>query len=133
MYDCGCWGRGAYAGSIAAAAAAAMESSSSAPLVRCSFEVFGKVQGVFFRKYTKAQAQALGVTGWCRNTAEVCRRVHRRALCITFLRLTDQTRSGRRGRAGHRDRHDRGQSGGRRGNVIVRRPIMDGLIDGLID
>ena len=40
-------------------------------LTRCSFEVFGKVQGVFFRKYTKQQAQALGVTGWCRNTAEV--------------------------------------------------------------
>ncbi|KAK1741150.1 hypothetical protein QTG54_008402, partial [Skeletonema marinoi] len=24
--------------------------------------------GVFFRKYTKAKAEELGLTGWCRNT-----------------------------------------------------------------
>lgn len=34
----------------------------------CEFEVFGKVQGVFFRKYTKKQADALNLTGWCMNT-----------------------------------------------------------------
>ncbi|VVC95971.1 unnamed protein product [Leptidea sinapis] len=33
------------------------------------FEVFGKVQGVFFRKYTKEQADKLGLKGWCRNTS----------------------------------------------------------------
>lgn len=32
------------------------------------FEVHGRVQGVFFRKYTKAKADELGLTGWCRNT-----------------------------------------------------------------
>ena len=32
------------------------------------FEVFGKVQKVFFRKFTKIQAEKLGVTGWCENT-----------------------------------------------------------------
>ena len=32
------------------------------------FEVSGKVQGVFFRKYTKAKAVELGLAGWCRNT-----------------------------------------------------------------
>ncbi|XP_049703384.1 acylphosphatase-1 isoform X1 [Helicoverpa armigera] len=32
------------------------------------FEVFGRVQGVFFRKYTKEQAQKLGLRGWCKNT-----------------------------------------------------------------
>lgn len=32
------------------------------------FEVFGRVQGVFFRKHTKAKAEELGLTGWCRNT-----------------------------------------------------------------
>ncbi|KAG5175505.1 Acylphosphatase-1 [Tribonema minus] len=33
------------------------------------FEIFGKVQGVFFRKYTKETADQLGITGWCMNTA----------------------------------------------------------------
>ncbi|XP_041979736.1 acylphosphatase-2-like [Aricia agestis] len=33
------------------------------------FEVFGIVQGVFFRKYTKAQADKLELKGWCRNTS----------------------------------------------------------------
>jgi acylphosphatase len=32
------------------------------------FEVSGLVQGVFFRKFTKAKAIELGLTGWCRNT-----------------------------------------------------------------
>jgi acylphosphatase len=31
-------------------------------------EVTGKVQGVFFRKNTKAQADMLGITGWVCNT-----------------------------------------------------------------
>ncbi|XP_017856226.1 PREDICTED: acylphosphatase-2 [Drosophila arizonae] len=37
-------------------------------LFACSFEVFGQVQGVFFRKYTEKQANELGVRGWCMNT-----------------------------------------------------------------
>lgn len=36
----------------------------------CEFEVFGRVQGVFFRKYTKQQADLLQLTGWCRNTRD---------------------------------------------------------------
>ena len=32
------------------------------------FEVSGRVQGVFFRKYTKKKAEELGLAGWCRNT-----------------------------------------------------------------
>lgn len=36
----------------------------------CEFEVFGKVQGVFFRKYTKQQAEKLNLTGWCENTRD---------------------------------------------------------------
>ena len=36
--------------------------------ITIEFEVFGRVQGVFFRKYTKAKAEELGLTGWCRNT-----------------------------------------------------------------
>lgn len=36
----------------------------------CDFEVFGRVQGVFFRKYTKQQADSLNITGWCMNTRD---------------------------------------------------------------
>uniref|UniRef100_A0A915J9I2 acylphosphatase n=1 Tax=Romanomermis culicivorax TaxID=13658 RepID=A0A915J9I2_ROMCU len=32
------------------------------------FEVFGRVQGVFFRKYTKLAAERLKLVGFCRNT-----------------------------------------------------------------
>lgn len=32
------------------------------------FEVFGKVQGVFFRKCAQEQARREAVTGWIRNT-----------------------------------------------------------------
>uniref|UniRef100_A0A6P4E265 Acylphosphatase n=1 Tax=Drosophila rhopaloa TaxID=1041015 RepID=A0A6P4E265_DRORH len=35
----------------------------------CQFEVFGHVQGVFFRKHTQKKAKELGITGWCMNTA----------------------------------------------------------------
>ena len=31
------------------------------------FEVFGRVQGVFFRKHTIAKAKELGLVGWVRN------------------------------------------------------------------
>lgn len=36
----------------------------------CEFEVFGRVQGVFFRKYTKKQADQLDLAGWCQNTRD---------------------------------------------------------------
>lgn len=32
-------------------------------LVSCDFEVYGKVQGVYFRKYTEKQAIILGLRG----------------------------------------------------------------------
>ena len=35
---------------------------------RIKYEVFGKVQGVFFRKYTKKEADKLGLSGWVMNT-----------------------------------------------------------------
>ncbi|XP_059480381.1 acylphosphatase-2-like [Neocloeon triangulifer] len=39
-------------------------------LLAVDFEVFGKVQGVSFRKYALEAAQRLQVCGWCKNTAE---------------------------------------------------------------
>ncbi|XP_063804366.1 acylphosphatase-1 [Pseudophryne corroboree] len=38
-------------------------------LITLDYEVFGKVQGVFFRKYTQKAGARLGLVGWVRNTA----------------------------------------------------------------
>ncbi|XP_073976526.1 acylphosphatase-2-like [Rhodnius prolixus] len=37
-------------------------------LISLRFEVFGKVQGVFFRKYTRDKAIKLGLKGFVQNT-----------------------------------------------------------------
>ncbi|XP_035738793.1 acylphosphatase-1-like [Vespa mandarinia] len=37
-------------------------------ILSLDFEVFGTVQGVFFRKYTQKKSQELGLKGWCMNT-----------------------------------------------------------------
>ncbi|MCS7199582.1 MAG: acylphosphatase [Caldimicrobium sp.] len=34
---------------------------------RVRVKIFGKVQGVFFRAYTKEEAQKLGIKGWVKN------------------------------------------------------------------
>ncbi|NXY85227.1 ACYP1 protein, partial [Alcedo cyanopectus] len=38
-------------------------------LVSVDYEVFGRVQGVFFRKYTQGEAKRLGLVGWVQNTS----------------------------------------------------------------
>ena len=43
---------------------------SSEKLIHLNFEVFGKVQGVYFRKNTQAKAKELGIRGWIRNTEQ---------------------------------------------------------------
>ena len=47
---------------------------SNMALVALEYEVFGKVQGVFFRKYTNEKAKSLGLRGWVKNTryAQTC-------------------------------------------------------------
>ncbi|OXA47090.1 acylphosphatase-1 [Folsomia candida] len=45
-------------------------SSSEEGLVRVDFKVFGRVQGVFFRKFTQKEGRTLGLRGYCRNTSE---------------------------------------------------------------
>jgi acylphosphatase len=37
-------------------------------IIGVDFEVFGKVQGVFFRKYTQQEAKKLNIFGWVMNT-----------------------------------------------------------------
>nr|XP_011763829.1 acylphosphatase-1 isoform X1 [Macaca nemestrina] len=37
-------------------------------LLSVDYEIFGKVQGVFFRKYTQAEGKKLGLVGWVQNT-----------------------------------------------------------------
>ncbi|XP_072949204.1 acylphosphatase-1 [Epargyreus clarus] len=39
-------------------------------LFTADFEVFGKVQGVYFRKHTQRKATELGLKGWVMNTAQ---------------------------------------------------------------
>ncbi|KAH8410149.1 hypothetical protein KR009_007015, partial [Drosophila setifemur] len=34
----------------------------------CEFEVFGRVQGVYFRRHALKKARTLGIRGWCMNT-----------------------------------------------------------------
>lgn len=41
-----------------------------AGLCTTDFEVFGKVQGVYFRKHTQRKATELGLKGWVMNTAQ---------------------------------------------------------------
>ncbi|XP_030888921.1 LOW QUALITY PROTEIN: acylphosphatase-1-like [Leptonychotes weddellii] len=37
-------------------------------LISVDYEIFGKVQGVFFHKYTQAEGKKLGLVGWVQNT-----------------------------------------------------------------
>ncbi|XP_078516039.1 acylphosphatase-1 [Lissotriton helveticus] len=37
-------------------------------MLSVDYEVFGRVQGVFFRKYTQAEGRKLGLVGWVQNT-----------------------------------------------------------------
>lgn len=41
----------------------------SAVLWGMDYEVYGDVQGVFFRKYTEEQGKKLGLVGWVKNTS----------------------------------------------------------------
>ena len=44
--------------------------TSSSSMIRLQYEIFGKVQGVFFRKFTKEKADSLGIVGYVLNTKQ---------------------------------------------------------------
>lgn len=44
------------------------QSKDSDSLRACDFEVFGTVQGVYFRHHTQQQAKKLNLVGWVKNT-----------------------------------------------------------------
>ncbi|XP_034666487.1 acylphosphatase-2 [Drosophila subobscura] len=50
--------------------AAAKQRTDEENIFGCKFEVFGKVQGVYFRKHTNNKAKQLALVGWCMNTDE---------------------------------------------------------------
>ncbi|XP_039753429.1 acylphosphatase-1-like [Pararge aegeria] len=47
-----------------------MATNKKAGFTTTDFEVFGKVQGVYFRKHTQKRATELGLKGWVMNTAQ---------------------------------------------------------------
>jgi acylphosphatase len=54
---------------MATSSSAATSKETSGSLISCDFEIFGTVQGVFFRKYTQQQATKLNLVGWVKNAA----------------------------------------------------------------
>lgn len=52
------------------AGAGKAKDSGKGELIKLDFEVFGKVQRVYFRKHTKKAALALGLVGWVMNTSD---------------------------------------------------------------
>ena len=59
--------------------------------------VSGRVQGVFFRVWTKEQADALGVTGWVRNCPDGSVEAHVAGDAEAVERMIDAMRTGPRG------------------------------------
>jgi acylphosphatase len=49
--------------------------SEANPFISVHFKVYGKVQGVFFRKYTTLKAQSLQLTGYVQNNTDLERTV----------------------------------------------------------
>lgn len=67
-----------------------MNESSIARLVT----ITGRVQGVFFRAWTKEQADALGVRGWVRNRADGSVEAHVEGKAAGVAELIDRLRRG---------------------------------------
>ena len=57
----------ASAASSSSSVAAASAASSASPSAHFKFKITGKVQGVYFRNFTKKTADSLGIFGWVEN------------------------------------------------------------------
>jgi acylphosphatase len=56
--------------------------------------VTGRVQGVFFRAWTREQAEALGVSGWVRNCPDGRVEAHVEGNPDSVQKMLDQLRDG---------------------------------------
>lgn len=56
--------------------------------------VTGRVQGVFFRAWTRDQARALGVNGWVRNCSDGSVEAHVEGDEATIEQIIERMRSG---------------------------------------
>ena len=65
--------------------------------VGCHVRVTGRVQGVFFRAWTRDEAQRLGVAGWVRNSSDGSVEAHLEEDKVIVGQLIDQMREGPRG------------------------------------
>ena len=59
--------------------------------------VTGSVQGVFFRAWTRDEAQRLGVAGWVRNSSDGSVEAHLEEDKVMVRQLIDRMREGPRG------------------------------------
>lgn len=57
-------------------------------------DVFGKVQGVWFRKYTKQKADELSIVGMVQNMADGSVRIHATAETSALNSLVDWCKTG---------------------------------------
>lgn len=56
--------------------------------------IYGRVQGVSFRYYTKIKAETLGITGWIRNEADGTVRMAAEGPATKLSELTDWLKVG---------------------------------------
>jgi acylphosphatase len=63
-------------------------------LERVHVRVIGRVQGVYFRASTQAQARTLGLTGWVRNTEDGAVEIEVRGASAAVAALLDWCRRG---------------------------------------
>ena len=57
-------------------------------------QIYGRVQGVFFRQWAVNQARELGVAGWIRNRPDGSVEAHVAGVEPAVLQMTDRLRGG---------------------------------------
>lgn len=57
-------------------------------------QIYGRVQGVFFRQWAVGQARELGVSGWVRNRADGSVEAHVAGGVRAVIQMVDRLREG---------------------------------------